>query len=198
MNNHTLDIKNKALEYISDSETVIHSCMTEEILGPLTNAFYMIQDCLRSGNLVICCGNGGSAADASHFAAELVCKFEAERIGMRSISLTTDSQIITAIGNDFDYSKIFSRQIESIGSVGDVLVIFSTSGNSENCLLAARIASRKGINVILFTGSGNGIIENEANIIVQIPSRRTSHIQEAHRVLYHLLCLWLESSLDTV
>lgn len=182
-----------AHDYITESMRVIGDCKSRECIESLQKAFFLLIDCLKSGRLVLCCGNGGSAADASHFAAELVCRFEKERRGMKVISLGTDPQIITAIGNDYSFDNIFSRQIESIGSPGDLLIVFSTSGSSVNCLNAAREAKKRGLSIVMFTGAKPSTMMDIADVVVKASSLRTAHIQEAHRVMYHLLCLWIES-----
>jgi len=192
-NNFHDEMIDSGCEYINISTSVVNACSNKQSLSALFHAFSLIRDCLHNGNLVMCCGNGGSAADASHLTAEFVCRFETDRKGFRAIALTTDPQIITAVGNDLSYDQVFSRQVESIGRDGDILIIFSTSGNSKNCLEAAIIAKRIGINVVLFTGIQKGSVGNFADVIIEAQSARTAHIQEAHRVMYHLLCMWLDA-----
>jgi D-sedoheptulose 7-phosphate isomerase len=148
-------------------------------------------DCLRSGGKVMACGNGGSAADAQHFAAELIGRFERERQELAAIALTTDTSILTAVGNDYSYDEVFSKQVRGLGKKGDILLGISTSGNSKNVVKAIEAAKKIGLNVIALTGNGGGKIASllDANDIhLCVPSNRTARIQETHLVLLHGLC----------
>ena len=184
--------------YVSQLQSLLIKLTEKKYFEQLLSAFYMIQDAANSDNLIISCGNGGSASDSSHFAAELVCRFEKNRRPIKSISLATDLSVISAISNDLSYSNIFERQVNAIGGKNDVLIIFSTSGSSKNCLEAAKIARKKGIKTILFTGSQDAAIRQYSDLVVEAPSPRTCHIQEIHRLQYHLLCSWLEYEMDRV
>jgi D-sedoheptulose 7-phosphate isomerase len=140
---------------------------------------------------ILACGNGGSAADAQHFAAELVGRFERERKELGAIALTTDSSILTAIGNDYGYDEVFSKQVRALGKPEDVLLAISTSGNSKNVILAIEAAQKIGMGVIAFTGRGGGQISqpvSQPNIHLCVPSERTARIQETHLLLLHCLC----------
>ncbi len=148
-------------------------------------------NCLQSGGKILACGNGGSAADAQHFAAELVGRFERERRELAAIALTTDSSILTAIANDYHYDEIFSKQVRGLGKQGDILLAISTSGNSKNVVAAIEAAKKIGMHVIALTGNGGGKIAGllgEHDIHLCAPSARTARIQETHLVLLHSLC----------
>ncbi len=150
----------------------------------------MVQ-CLQSGGKVMACGNGGSAADAQHFAAELIGRFERERQELAAIALTTDSSILTAVGNDYSYDEVFSKQVRGLGKKGDVLLAISTSGNSKNVVKAIEAAKKIGIKIIALTGNGGGKIAtllDKDDIHLCAPSTRTARIQETHLVLLHGLC----------
>jgi D-sedoheptulose 7-phosphate isomerase len=148
-------------------------------------------NCLQSAGKILACGNGGSAADAQHFAAELVGRFERERRELAAIALTTDSSILTAIANDYHYDEIFSKQVRGLGKKGDILLAISTSGNSKNVIAAIEAAKKIGMHVIALTGNGGGKIAGllgEQDIHLCAPSTRTARIQETHLVLLHGLC----------
>jgi D-sedoheptulose 7-phosphate isomerase len=147
--------------------------------------------CLSQGKKILACGNGGSAADAQHFAAELVGRFERERQELPAIALTTDSSILTAIANDYSYEVIFSKQVKALGQAGDILLGISTSGNSGNVIAAINAAHEKGMSVIAFTGKDGGKIAKllkEGDINLCVPADRTARIQETHLLLLHCLC----------
>lgn len=146
---------------------------------------------LQSGGKVMACGNGGSAADAQHFAAELIGRFERERQELAAIALTTDSSILTAIANDYHYDEIFSKQVRGLGRKGDILLAISTSGNSKNVIAAIASAKKIGMRIIALTGNGGGQIASlltDSDIHLCAPSTRTARIQETHLVLLHGLC----------
>ena len=148
-------------------------------------------DCFKSGGKIMACGNGGSAADAQHFAAELIGRFEREREELAAIALTTDSSILTAVGNDYSYDDIFSKQVRGLGKKGDILLGISTSGNSKNVVKAIEAAKKMGIKIIAFTGNGGGKIAtllDKDDVHLCVPSTRTARIQETHLVLLHGLC----------
>lgn len=147
---------------------------------------------LRNGNKVLWCGNGGSAADSQHLAAELVGRFRRERRGLASIALTTDTSILTAIGNDYGYEQVFRRQVEALCAGGDVLVGLSTSGNSRNVCLALEKARSLGAFTAAFTGAGGGSMAQMTDAAICVPSKDTARIQEAHILFGHMLCDWIE------
>lgn len=152
-------------------------------------------EALRRGNRILFAGNGGSAADAQHLAAELVSRFAFDRPGLAGIALTTDTSILTAVGNDYGYEKVFARQIEAHGRAGDVLVALSTSGNSPNILEALEAARFQGIRAIGLTGAGGGRMRALCDYCVRVPSDETARIQECHMVLGHILCGLMEAAI---
>lgn len=143
---------------------------------------------LRTGHKVLFFGNGGSAADAQHFAAELVGRFGPERSALPAISLSTDTSILTAVGNDYGYDRVFARQLEALGQAGDIAVGISTSGNSPNVLAAIDTARSKGLFTIGFTGETGGKMKDRVEVLFRVPSRETPRIQETHLLLGHVLC----------
>ena len=146
---------------------------------------------ITAGGKVLACGNGGSAADAQHFAAELVGRFERERPGLAAIALTTDSSILTAIGNDYDFASIYSKQVQAIGQPGDVLIAISTSGNSANVLAAVEAAHAKDMTVVALTGRTGGRLSElltDTDVHIAVPHDRTARIQEVHLLALHCLC----------
>jgi phosphoheptose isomerase len=147
---------------------------------------------LRAGGKILVCGNGGSASDAQHFAAELVGRFERERPALASIALTTDTSILTAIANDYAYGKVFARQVEAIGRQGDVLLGISTSGGSPNVLEAFAAARRIGVTTVALTGRDGGAVGAAADIHINVPSGSTARAQEVHRTLMHAICELVE------
>jgi D-sedoheptulose 7-phosphate isomerase len=154
-----------------------------------------IADALRQGRKVLLCGNGGSAADAQHIAAEFVGRFIPDRIALPAISLATDTSALTALGNDYGYNAVFSRQIQALGNPGDVAIGISTSGNSPNVLEAMDAARAKGMFTIGFTGQDGGKMNGRADVLFRVPSRMTPRIQESHITLGHVLCELIDREL---
>ncbi|BCT91855.1 phosphoheptose isomerase [Lysobacter helvus] len=150
---------------------------------------------LRNGGKILFAGNGGSAADAQHWAGELVSRFYYDRPGLPGIALTTDTSILTAIGNDYGYDYTFARQVEALGVAGDVFVAISTSGNSPNIVRAAEASRARGIHVIGFTGQGGGALLPLADVCFRVPSTETPRIQEGHEFIGHLLCSLIECAM---
>ncbi|MCD9085883.1 D-sedoheptulose 7-phosphate isomerase [Stenotrophomonas sp. SY1] len=150
---------------------------------------------LKAGKKILFAGNGGSAADAQHWAGELVSRFYYDRPGLPAIALTTDTSILTAIGNDYGYDYTFARQIEALGQEGDVFVAISTSGRSKNIMRAIDACEQKGVHVIGFTGEQGGDMKDRCGICFRIPSTETPRIQEGHEFIGHLLCALIESSM---
>ena len=149
---------------------------------------------ILEGRKVLWCGNGGSAADCQHLAAELMGRFRRERRGLPSIALTTDTSILTAIGNDYGYEKVFQRQVEALCTPGDILVGISTSGNSKNVCAALDTARRLGAFTVALTGSSGGEMASIADVTLRIASKDTARIQEGHILCGHMLCDWVELS----
>ncbi|MBY0239528.1 MAG: phosphoheptose isomerase [Burkholderiaceae bacterium] len=158
---------------------------------PIGQAIEMMFSALSNGNKILACGNGGSAADAQHFAAELVGRFERERFPLPAISLATDTSILTAVANDYSYREIFSKQVQAFGQAGDILLAISTSGNSANVMAAIEAALEREMRVIALTGKGGGAIGKmltDADVHICVPAERTARIQEVHLVTIHALC----------
>ena len=167
----------------------------EALSAQIEDAVARCIDALRNGRKILFCGNGGSAADAQHWAGELVSRFYYDRPGLAAIALTTDTSILTAIGNDYGYDYTFARQVEALGQSGDVLVAISTSGNSPNVLRAADAAHARGMQVIAFTGRSGGKLGAVADSCFRMPSDETPRIQEGHEFVGHLLCALIEAGL---
>jgi len=149
---------------------------------------------ILAGKKVLWCGNGGSAADSQHLAAELMGRFRRERCAFPSIALTTDTSILTAVGNDYGYERVFQRQVEALCTNGDVLVGISTSGSSKNVCAALQTARQIGAFTVAFTGQGGGEIAAIADVALRIPSKDTARIQEGYMLCGHMLCDWVERS----
>ena len=163
----------------------------EALAKPIAEAAGALIGCITAGGKVLVCGNGGSASDAQHFAAEFVGRFERERPGLAAIALTTDTSILTAVGNDYDFSQVFAKQVQALGAPGDVLIAISTSGNSANVLAAVDAARAKDMTVIALTGRGGGKLReklNDTDVHVCVPHDRTARIQEVHLLVVHCLC----------
>ena len=165
-------------------------------LSPVINETAQICiEALKSGNKIMFCGNGGSAADSQHLAAELVGRYKLNRKAYNSIALTTDTSILTAVGNDFGYDTIFERQVEGLGNSGDILIGLSTSGNSKNVVLAFELAKKMGIKTVAFTGSNMSKMQELADYTINVPSNVTNNIQEMHIAVGHLICEIIEKEL---
>lgn len=163
----------------------------------MSRAVRLCVTALGGGRKLMLCGNGGSAADAQHWAAELVSRFLYDRPGLPAIALTVDTSILTAIGNDYGYERVFSRQVEALGVAGDVLFGLSTSGRSPNILAAMRAARERGVATVGFTGSGPGAADLGAvcDVLIQVPSASTPRIQEGHEVIGHVICEMVEAEI---
>jgi D-sedoheptulose 7-phosphate isomerase len=191
MDTKTLDRLNaRASAHFVESIAVKQEAL-KHLPQQVAKAVVAMTDCLQSGGKILACGNGGSAADAQHFAAELVGRFERERRELAAIALTTDTSILTAIANDYHYDEIFSKQVRGLGKKGDILLAISTSGNSKNVVAAIEASKKIGMHVIALTGNGGGKIAGLLegfDIHLCAPSNRTARIQETHLVLLHSLC----------
>lgn len=158
---------------------------------PIAEAAELMFSALSQGNKILACGNGGSAADCQHFAAELVGRFERERLPLPAIALTTDTSILTAVGNDYGYREIFAKQVQALGQPGDVLLAISTSGNSASVVAAIEVAQEREMRVVALTGRGGGEMAKrltEADVHICVPHDRTARIQEVHILAIHCLC----------
>lgn len=165
---------------------------------PLARAIARMSDALRAGGKIMACGNGGSAADSQHFAAELLNRFEKERAPLSALALTTDTSTLTSIANDYDYTQVFAKQVTALGRAGDVLLAISTSGNSPNVAAAIAAAQAKGIAVVALTGRDGGEIKRilrTDDILLNVPAQRTARIQEVHLLVIHCLCDGIDATL---
>ena len=167
----------------------------EALLAAIARAAALCIDALRRGNKLMLAGNGGSAADAQHLAAELVGRLNVERAGLPALALTTDSSVLTAVGNDYGFAELFRRQVEALGQSGDVLLTISTSGRSRNIVAAVAAARAKGIATIGLTGAGGGELAAACDLCLRVPAGDTQKIQEAHIVIGHIVCGLVERAL---
>lgn len=170
----------------------------DALLEPIASAVQVMTTALRNDHKILSCGNGGSAADAQHFAAELVCRFEMERPGLAAIALTTDSSALTAISNDYHYDEIFAKQIAALGQRGDVLLAISTSGNSGNVTRAIEAAHEKDMRVVALTGRDGGRMAGllqAGDVEIRVPADSTARIQEVHLLSIHCLCHQIDAVL---
>jgi len=163
----------------------------EELAEPISQAVEIMFTALSNGNKILACGNGGSAADCQHFAAELVGRFERERLPLPALALTTDTSILTAVGNDYGFREVYAKQVQAFGQSGDVLLALSTSGNSANVVAAIEAAVERDMRIIALTGKGGGVmgeLMSEADVHICVPHDRTARIQEVHALTIHILC----------
>ncbi len=167
----------------------------EPLIKLIADTADLITDAINSGNKLMICGNGGSAADAQHIAGEFICRFYKDREPMPAIALSTDTSVLTSISNDYSYDDVFSRQVTALGKSGDVLLGISTSGSSENVLKAFRAAQKLDIRTILLTGAGKSDMAGLCNIVINTPSTDTPRIQEMHLVIEHILCEIIEKKI---
>jgi D-sedoheptulose 7-phosphate isomerase len=165
------------------------------LLSDVERAGLLCVDALRQSHKILLCGNGGSAADSQHIAAELVSRLNYDRPGLAAVALTTDTSALTAIGNDYGYERVFARQLEAIGQQGDVLIAISTSGNSPNVLAALEAAKKQGIATIGLTGKSGGKMNLLCDITLKMPSAHTPNIQECHIMLGHIICQIIEDTI---
>lgn len=162
-----------------------------QLAQPITEAVELMFTALSNGNKILACGNGGSAADCQHFAAELIGRFERERLPLPALALTTDTSILTAVGNDYSFKEIYAKQVQAFGQSGDVLLALSTSGNSANVVAAIEAALERDMRIVALTGKGGGAIAKqltEADVHICVPHDRTARIQEVHLLTIHCLC----------
>ncbi len=185
-----MDLQNRIAQHFDDgAQALAQSAIT--LQEPLTKATMALVNAIEQGNKILACGNGGSAADAQHFIAELVGRFERDRIPLAGIALNTDTSILTAVGNDYGYEQVFERQVQALGMPGDILVAITTSGNSPNVLKAIEAAHMRGMTVIALSGKKGGAMNDclaTDDIHLCVPHDRTMRIQEIHILLLHILC----------
>ena len=185
-----MDLINRISENFSESAHLKLQSM-DALAAPIAAAAERMVQCLRQDGKILACGNGGSAADSQHFAAELLNRFEMERPGLAAMALTTDSSTLTSIANDYDYEQVFSKQVRALGHKNDLLLAISTSGNSKNVLAAMRAAHESGMSVIALTGRNGGTMAEAlgpSDIQICVPAQNTARIQEVHLLTLHCLC----------
>jgi D-sedoheptulose 7-phosphate isomerase len=175
----------------------LHQQVAREAPGAIVQAAAVIGAALAAGGKMLVFGNGGSAADAQHLAAELVGRFERERRALAAIALTTDTSVLTSIGNDYAFDQVFVRQIEALGRPGDIAFGISTSGGSRNVVLALARARAIGLKTVAMTGRDGGAVGAAADIHLNVPHQSTARVQEVHRTLMHALCLLVERTAPT-
>jgi D-sedoheptulose 7-phosphate isomerase len=176
-------------DYLQESLDLKNAILADDdFLGQIMTMIRKIKDTLNSGHKILLAGNGGSAADAQHFAAELVGRYKLERKAYPAIALTTDTSVITAWSNDYNFVSVFSRQLEALGQAGDLFFGISTSGNSLNIVQAVKTAKKLGLNTICLLGKDGGQLKDLADIAVVVPSANTPRIQEVHIMLIHIIC----------
>ena len=186
-------IKDLVKKQLSQSVATITAVLNDEsIHDAVVEAGVLTAKAMKSGRKLMVCGNGGSAADSQHLVAEFVSRLTVDRPALRAVALTTDSSILTAIGNDYSYDNVFERQVEALGIEGDVLMAISTSGNSKNCVKALKLARSMGIHTVSYTGNKGGVMKDLSDINVIIPSNITMNIQESHLALEHIFCMIVE------
>ena len=188
----------QAIKYLQTSRDVFDRALSDPaFIGQVAGATEIAAEALRSGKKILFAGNGGSAADAQHLAAELVVRFVVNRAALPAIALTTDSSILTAIGNDFGFEQLFARQIAALGNAGDVLVAISTSGRSANILAGCREARERKLSVIGLTGASGGSMSELCDVLVRVPSEQTAFIQQVHIAVGHIICAVAEDEIST-
>jgi D-sedoheptulose 7-phosphate isomerase len=185
-----IDLVKRQLSQSVETMTRVRDDAT--IHAAVVEAAHITADAMKSGHKLLVCGNGGSAADAQHLVAEFVARLTIDRPALRAIALTTDSSILTAIGNDHSFDHIFERQVEALGQPGDVLLAISTSGNSKNCVRALKLARTLGLHTVAYTGNNGGAMKDLSDINIIIPSDTTMNIQESHLALEHIFCMLVE------
>ena len=183
-------IEAKCTEIAANSERL------KALSGAVVAAADLCTAALKAGGKVMFCGNGGSAADAQHLAAELSGRFERNRAGLAGLALTTDTSALTAIANDYGYDRVFARQVEALGRPGDVLYAISTSGNSPNVLAAVEAARARGIRVIAVTGASGGQMRAACDVLLNVPAVAAARVQEMHIAVGHMICGIVEEALD--
>ena len=189
-------MKNYIKDYIKESVTAKEKILSNEsIILLIEKAVKILVDAYETGNKVLVAGNGGSAADAQHIVAELVSKFMLDRPALNAMALTTNTSILTAVGNDYSNDYIFSRQIQAYGNKGDVFVAISTSGKSQNIINAVKEAKKLGLKVVGLVGAKITKLEDYCDVVISIPSENTPIIQESHIMIGHILCSLVEKQL---
>jgi D-sedoheptulose 7-phosphate isomerase len=176
-----------------DASTQVQRELVEKHAAGVVAAGQKIREALHAGHTLLVCGNGGSAADAQHLCAEVVCRFETERRAFPAIALSANVSSLTAWSNDYTFDTVFARQVEAFGRRGDVLVAISTSGNSANVIEAVRVAADRGLYTVGLLGRDGGALASMVDRPIVVPSQRTAHIQECHLMIYHFWCELLDA-----
>lgn len=187
-----MKIRNIIKESIGVKELILSD---ETLISNIEKAAQIIVDCYRNKGKVLFCGNGGSAADAQHLAAELSGRFYYDRPALEAEALHVNTSYLTAVGNDYSFDQIYSRILSASGKTGDVLVGISTSGNSKNVLEAQKVAKQKGMKIISLTGESGGEMKNSTDCLINVPSKLTPRIQESHILIGHIICQIVEEEL---
>jgi D-sedoheptulose 7-phosphate isomerase len=185
-------IKEQIQRSIAVKQTILDN---KELLSIIESATHLVLEAYQNNKKTMVAGNGGSAADAQHIAGELVARFYFDRPGLSSMALSTDTSVLTAIGNDYGFERLFSRQVEAHGNEGDVFIGLSTSGNSPNILKALEVCKEKGVKTIGLTGESGGKMAALCNICIKVPSTETPRIQESHILIGHIICYLVEEKL---
>ncbi len=191
----TDDPRGRAVESAFEDAASLHREVAARSVAAVVAAADLVAGALREGRRVLACGNGGSAADAQHFAAELVGRFVRDRPAWPAMALTTDTSVLTAVGNDCGFDQIFARQVEAHGRAGDVLLLISTSGSSPNVLAAARAGCARGLRTIGLTGRDGGELGRSVDLHLNVPAASTARVQEVHGTILHVLCDLVEQAL---
>ncbi|MDR7523306.1 MAG: SIS domain-containing protein [Armatimonadota bacterium] len=183
----------QAQRSLRESTAALQECL-ERAPNAVADASRLILDALRRGRKAVLFGNGGSAADAQHLAADLVGRFGRERAPWPAVALTADTAVLTALGNDYGFDRVFARQVEALVGAGDVVIALSTSGRSANVIEGVRAARRAGARVIVLTGRDGGALARLADVAIRVPSTHTARIQEAHIAIGHAICAIVEAA----
>lgn len=185
-------IKSQISESIDVKNRILND---DKLIKIIEDASAVITDCYKNGHMLLLCGNGGSAGDAQHIAGEMVARFRIERKALSALAFNTNSSVVTAIGNDYEYNRIFERQVEAFGHNGDVLIAISTSGNSESVVRAIKKAKETGIKTISLLGKDGGACKDISDYAIIVPSDDTARIQESHIMIGHVICDIVERSM---
>lgn len=192
-----MELNDRVTQLFNDSIATKQAAL-KTLVPPIVEAGQLMAAALKAGHKVMSCGNGGSAADAQHFSAELLNRFERERVPLAGLALTTDTSTLTSISNDYDYDEVFSKQVQGLGKQGDVLLAISTSGNSANVMRAMNVAHEKGVHIVALTGRDGGKMGpllKAPDVEIRVPAKVTARIQEVHLLALHCLCDLIDEQL---
>jgi D-sedoheptulose 7-phosphate isomerase len=189
-------VRNYIVDQVKEAQRLATLMLADEsLIAAIERASLACITCMQTGGKILLAGNGGSAADAQHIAGEFVSRFAFDRPGLAAIALTTDTSILTAIGNDYGYERLFSRQVQALGNKGDVLIVYSTSGKSSNILRALEAGRSQGLICVGLTGNRGGPMRALCDHVLEVPSADTPKVQEGHLVLGHILCGLVENAI---